>query len=416
MENSLVDFFERFKTKKEYIGVEFEHFITNQKLETLDYFSGAKYILNKLVNNNWEILTDHKGSPLSIKKNKNFITVEPGGQLEISLSKSKNILEIDKKYKSIMKEIKDILKDNHRIIAIGYHPKTKINELDILPKKRYSYMYDYFKSCSKYAHNMMKGTCSTQVIIDYKSEKDFIKKYRVANFLSPIFYRLFDCSPIFEGEINKKNNLRMEIWKHTDNKRCGILKESLDKKDFGFKDYAKYIMNLEPIFIKTDNKIVYTKNKRVKDIENLKFDKNIIDHILGMTFLDNRLKTYIEIRTPDALPYPYNLSIVSIIKNIFYNKENLDYYYDLSLDYNFQDISNLKKELINSYDVQMKDISLDGFVKKLFERVINVSTKEEKKYIDILKEKIEKYDSLSNWLKDIYLKNKKEFKDEISYF
>lgn len=85
-------------------------------------------------------------------------------------------------------------------------------------------MYDYFKNKGTMAHNMMKGTASLQVTIDYLNEEDFKRKYFLSNVLTPIFYGLFDNTYIFEKEPLETYTIRQKIWENTDKERSGLLK------------------------------------------------------------------------------------------------------------------------------------------------------------------------------------------------
>jgi glutamate--cysteine ligase len=106
-----------------------------------------------------------------------IITLEPGGQIEISINALAEIAEIQKKYSIFLKDIIPILKQNNQwMLCIGYHPRTSIQNCRSTPKNDISYMSAYFENTGKYGHYMMKGTASLQVVIDYHYENDFIKK------------------------------------------------------------------------------------------------------------------------------------------------------------------------------------------------------------------------------------------------
>ncbi len=115
---------------------------------------------------------------ICLNKNNDEINLEPGGQIEFSFSPKNSIREIEKTYNTMINDLEPILKDNnYNLITLGYQPVTKINELKILPKKRYKMMFDHFKKRGELAHNMMLGTASTQISLDYSSEEDFSKKF-----------------------------------------------------------------------------------------------------------------------------------------------------------------------------------------------------------------------------------------------
>ncbi|MBU5676036.1 glutamate--cysteine ligase [Alkaliphilus sp. MSJ-5] len=316
------------------IGVEFEHIVVKEDtLQSVTYYGeeGIEGILNKL------LLKGYKGKYegdylVGLMGEDREITLEPGGQLEVSIKPCDTIDEIKSIYFNFLNDIVPILEErNLLLMAIGYHPKSSIDQIPFNPKKRYEYMSKYLGEKGKYAHNMMKGTAALQVSIDYINEEDFIRKFRVANFISPLLYLISDNSPIFEGQIYYKFGLRSLIWENTDKQRSDIVPNSLNKK-FGYKDYGKYILSVPPILVMKDGEFIGTGDKTVEQImEEYTFSEEEIDHIMTMVFPDVRAKNYIELRMGDSLPYPYNFSYITLIKGIFYNEIALEYLYKLSL-------------------------------------------------------------------------------------
>lgn len=323
------------------VGAEFEHFIlSTSTLEAVSYYGsqGVESTLKRLLDKGWE--GKYEGDYLvGLNREGTTITLEPGSQLEISIKADKKIVNIEREYIRFLEDIIPILKEKKQeLMCLGYQPKSKIDEIKIIPKERYKYMFDYFKTRGKYAHNMMKGTASTQITIDYGSEEDFIKKFKVANVLSPVISALFDNSPYFEGEKYRKHLLRVDIWENCDSHRCGIVPLTMDG-DFGYKKYAQYILNSPPIIILEDNHVSYTKDKLVKEIFNPNnYHIEELEHILTMVFPDVRLKKFIEIRMADSVPYPLNLSLIALIKGIMYDEENLQEVYNYVKDLKEKDI------------------------------------------------------------------------------
>lgn len=399
------------------LGTEFEHFIINSKtLESYNYLEnhGLKVVMSKIMALGWAILIQEDEHVLGLIKEGNTITLEPGSQIEISIRVCENIEEIDKIYCDVIREIKSVLTEDQLIVSLGYHPKTQIEDIPFLPKKRYEFMSEYLKKQGKFAHNMMKGTASTQVAIDFSSEEDFIKKFRVANFLSPFLSRIFDASPIFQGEMFKGENLRIDIWNNMDGDRSKIVPLALDKK-FSYVDYAEYILNLPPILVFHNNEYIFTEGKKVKEItEEYNFNSEEVLHLMSMPFPDVRVKNYIEIRMPDAINYPLNLGIPALIKGIFYKQENLDKYYALSLKYNNEDIEHIKSELIAGIDVSYKGLSVQDVSEELIRDGIVGLGEFEACYLKEILAMIENKTSYSRELKALYRKDRVSFLKAIS--
>lgn len=322
------------------IGVEFEHFIVDKEtLKTISYYgtNGVEDTLIDLVALGWK--GKYEGEHLLGLSKDNFtITLEPGSQLELSIKPFKGLEDIEREYKSFLGEIVPILEvKGQTLITTGYQPESQISDIRMIPKQRYGYMFEYFKTKGQYAHNMMKGTASVQLSLDYSSEEDYVKKFKIANALSPVLYAMFDNSPFFESEVSDKHCLRTKIWGSCDSDRCGIV-EGTFKTSFGYKKYSEYILNTPPIFIDDGNSVTLTGNKLYKDIFNPdSYSIEELEHVLTMVFPDVRAKKFIEIRMMDAVPYPLNFAAIALWKGILYDENNLNIVYEyintLSLDH-----------------------------------------------------------------------------------
>lgn len=332
------------------IGIEFEHFVIyKDTFKTVSYYgeNGVAETLKDLGKNGWN--SRYEGEYiLELGKDNKTVTLEPGSQLELSLTADISIKNIEKGYLEFLKELLPILDSkNQALIAVGYHPVTKIDEIKLLPKKRYDYMFEYFKKRGSHAHNMMKGTAALQVSMDYKDEEDYKKKFRVTNVLSPILYSLFENAVFFEGEKYEKHNLRAFIWKNCDTNRSGVAEGALDE-NFGYESYAKYILNRPPIITIKKGKLEFTDEKLVREVFNPEdYEKEELEHMLTMFFPDVRTKKFIEIRMMDSIPYPLNFAVIALWKGLLYNKENLEKVYEYTKDINIEDIEKTKEEMFD---------------------------------------------------------------------
>ena len=296
------------------LGVEIEHFIVHKDtLEAVSYYEsgGVEDILEEMLRFGWEPVFED-GHLMSLNKNGMIVTLEPGAQIEVSMQPEVKIKNIEKSYLDFAKDIISIVENrNMALINLGYQPVTRIRDIKMIPKKRYKYMYDYFKNTGKYAHNMMKATASIQVSIDYENEQDYMTKNKVANYLSALIYYIFDNAPFFEGEVCKKAAFRSIIWNNCDDNRCGYPK-GVFNKDFNYTSYAQYLLDIKPIVIKKNDGIKSVGNNSVRDIFiPQEFTKEELEYIMTMAFPDVRTKKFIEIRMGDSLPYPYNFAYVA---------------------------------------------------------------------------------------------------------
>ncbi len=374
------------KEREEFkVGIEFEHFVVDKdSLKTISYYGeeGVGATLRELEKMGWA--AGYEGEYiLDLNKGNKTITLEPGAQLELSIKAQSNIKDIEEEYLEFLHEILPVLnRKNQSLINTAYHPVSKIGELKLLPKKRYDFMFNYFKTKGKYAHNMMKGTAALQVSIDFNSEEDYKRKFKIANALSPVLHGIYDNGFYFEGERWPKYNLRAEIWNNCDRDRCGIVGKALDE-DFGYEKYAEYLLNRPPIFVFKGGEVVYTGDKLVREIFDPEdYSTNELEHLFTMFFPDVRTKNYIEIRMMDSVPYPFNFSSVALIKGIFYNEENLKKVYNYIKDITIEDVKASKASIIEQ--------GLEGTLKG--ERILDIGKwlldlgkkglkEEEKKYL-----------------------------------
>lgn len=303
------------------IGAELEYFVVDDKThKSASYYEekGIHSILKSLVAKGF--LPDfEKANIIGVSNPDLAVTLEPGAQFEISLNPQKNLKLLEQNYLSFIQILEPVLaKNKQKLYSSGYHPLTEIEDVKIIPKKRYEFMSEYLSKQGTMALNMMKGTASIQVAVDYSSEKDFAEKMLLAAQLTPILSTVFDNSGVFEGKPYKDYCLRTKIWNNCDDDRCGIIPQVFDA-DFGYEKHAEYLLNLVPIFIlqageptKCEKPFKYIFNPE-KEIEEQ------LNHIFSMCFPDVRARNYIELRMTDSLPYPLNFAFLELVNEIFYN-------------------------------------------------------------------------------------------------
>lgn len=391
----LVEYFDSNERNEKLIGIEIEHFILEQEtLKAVSYYQkqGIEDILKELKKSGWEPIYE-KEYLVGLNKKEAAISLEPGGQIELSIAPREKITDIEKIYFSFLKEIIPILEARNKVLyTIGYQPVSSINDIPILPKSRYKYMFKYFNDKGKYAHNMMKGTGSLHINIDFYSEKDYIKKNRIANFLSPFIYAIFDNSPFFEGNICQNPSFRALIWDNCDSDRCGLI-NNLFKSNFDYQNYAEYVLNTPLIISKNEDKLKFTDDKLFKEVfDPCNYSKNNIKHGLSMVFPDVRTKKYLEIRMSDSIPYPYNLGYVAFWKGLLYVEENVDYFYSQIKNYTEQTIKKVREQIklkgIKANFPPDSNNNILEFFKPVLKLAKNGLTTKERKYLSVIEDMI----------------------------
>jgi glutamate--cysteine ligase len=385
----IVNYFRRNEKKEQdfKLGIEFEHFIIDKEsLRAITYYEdgGVQDTLKQLLKKGWK--GKYEGEYLlGLERDGTTVTLEPGAQVELSIKPYKEIKHIEREYIDFLEEIIPILdKKGQQLIAVGYQPESKIEDIPFIPKSRYKYMSEYFESRGSLAHNMMKGTASLQVTLDYKSEVDYMKKFTVANALSPIISAIFDNGPFFEGRIWDKNNIRTKIWLNCDSDRCGVVNSLLDPdEEFSYKKYAEYILNTPPILIDDGKNVKYTGDtpyRELFDVENYTMEE--LEHVFTMVFPDVRLKKFIEIRMTDEVPYPLNFAGAALWKGLLYNEKNLNKLYNLFIDISIEDINKAKLDAIeHGVDGKMQNKAIYDIGKMIVGMAKEGLNEGEKKYL-----------------------------------
>ncbi|MDR0697553.1 MAG: hypothetical protein LBF68_08545, partial [Christensenellaceae bacterium] len=352
------------KQGKESIGVEIEHFVAFADTNAPVNYSGANGVnaILRAIQKHFEeqgyvTLLDNTEQHLVSLRTKNcYISLEPGAQLEMSLGTFISIRSFLVKYNKIRAIIDPVLKEfGYVLITKGYRPVGLVDDIELLPSARYQIMDEYFKKIGGNGIHMMRQTAATQVSIDYFSEEDFIKKFRLANVLTPFFAFITDNSTVFENK-DSRTMVRTTVWENVDPDRAGFTHDSLDRDNFGFEGYARYVLDRPPLMITNSQKAYEpTYNLTSREIFNdhiLNTDE--IQHLLSLFFPYVRLKNYIEIRMADSMPIYDVLGFIALIKGIFYSTSVLD-----KLCTRFSSINKL--DAINAFE-SLKSDGIDAVV------------------------------------------------------
>ena len=320
------------KEKKNFkIGVEHEKFLfDNSRNKRVDY-QKIKEMFSALIEFGWNPIFEEENIIGLNKAGKN-ISLEPGNQIELSGDKLNNIHEACAESHDYLFELKQVTKKlNLSIVSAGFDPISKINNVPNNPKQRYKLMTKDMPLGGELSLDMMYRTCGTQLNIDYNSEEDFMKKFKIVNSLVPISIALFANSSIVEKKKSNYLSYRSKVWQNT--ARSGLPKIFLENLDF--EKYADFIINFPILFIQEKGKYLSGKNYtfldfingKINEINNrLPTDNDLATH-LSTIFTENRLKKYIELRSMDACGWDCLCSGPAFNVGILYG--NLDEVYDI---------------------------------------------------------------------------------------
>jgi len=346
--SDIVNFFEEGCKKKNKlkIGVEHEKFVFNNKSKSRINFQTVLKIFHYLRKYNWRPIKEGKNI-ISLSKENKTITLEPGNQIELSGAKLNNLhLSCSESYK-FLKELGLACESlNLNMMSVSFDPISNLKKVPKNPKLRYKIMTKEMPKNGKLSLEMMHQTTGTQINLDYTSEKDFIKKFKLASNLVPLSIAIFANSPFKENKLNKYLSYRSKVWQNTS--RGGLPKSYLE--GMNFEKYADYIMNYPLLFFKKKNNYLFSKNKTFKDfIENkireLDFKgptKKDLEIHLSTIFTEIRLKKYIEIRSLDTCEWSCHCAGPAFFLGILY--QNLDTALDIIKNWKAEEVLNAYKE------------------------------------------------------------------------
>jgi len=332
------------KTHQFKIGIEHEKFIFDlNKNKRVDYSTILK-MFKALYEFGWKPILEYENI-IGLKKNGKNITLEPGNQIELSGDQLNNIHEACSESQDYLFELKQVIKKlNLKIVSAGFDPISKISEIPNNPKQRYEIMTKDMPDGGELSLDMMYRTCGTQLNLDYNSEEDFMKKFKVVNSIVPVSIALFANSSIVEKKNSNYFSYRSKVWQNTS--RGGLPEIFFDNMDF--EKYSEFTMNFPILFIQKDNRYISGKkylfsnfmNGKIKEIGNKLPTENDLTIHLSTIFTENRLKKYIELRSMDACGWDCLCAGPAFNTGILYG--NLDEAFELVSKWD-------KNKIINAY-------------------------------------------------------------------
>jgi glutamate--cysteine ligase len=292
------------KTQDFKIGIEHEKFLFNNHDNKRINYSKVKEMFSALLEFGWNPILE-KENIIGLNKGGKSITLEPGNQIELSGDKLNNVHEACAESQDYLFELRQVTKKlNIKIVSAGFDPISKLNEIPNNPKQRYEIMTKDMPLGGELSLDMMYRTCGTQLNIDYNSEKDFIKKFRVINSIVPISIALFSNSSIVEKKNSGYLSYRSKVWQNTS--RGGLPKLFFD--ELNFEKYAEFVINFPILFIQDKDTYISGQKYTFKDFmdgkiseigNRLPAESDLTTH-LSTIFTENRLKKYIELRSMDT--------------------------------------------------------------------------------------------------------------------
>jgi glutamate--cysteine ligase len=342
------------------LGTEHEKFgYTMDDLQPLPYEGsrGIRVVLTRLAEDfGWQpVLED--GQPIALLDETGAsITLEPGGQLELSGALLDNIHQTCTEVNTHLRQVRAVCEPlGIGFLGMGFQPRCRREDMPWMPKARYRIMREYMQKVGSLGHDMMTRTCTVQVNLDFASETDMVEKFRISLALQPIATAMFANSPFTDGRPNGFVSYRSAVWEDTDPDRTGML-PFVFEDGMGFERYADYMLDVPMYFVYRDGRYVDAAGQSFRDFLDGRLPalpgerptlKDWEDH-LTTAFPEVRLKRYLEMRGADGGPWARLCALPALWAGLLYHRPSLEAAWELTRDWSMAERIQLRHDVPRS--------------------------------------------------------------------
>lgn len=269
---------------------------------------------------------EERGAIVALEKQGASITIEPGGQLELSGLPVRGAGEACEEFQAHLDELERAAEPLGIVwLALGLSPAVAVGDAPRMPKERYRIMRQYLPTRGKLALHMMQLTATVQANVDFADESDMVRKMRAATAVTPVVSALFANSSLAEGRPSGLVSRRLDIWRDTDPDRCGLLHFVFDP-DFGYERYVQWALDVPMFFVVRDGTYFPTPGVTFREFlcEGWRGQRaRLRDFATHLTtlFPEVRLKRVIELRGADAVPTGLACSVPALWKGLLYDAQ-----------------------------------------------------------------------------------------------
>ncbi|WP_179378609.1 glutamate--cysteine ligase [Jannaschia marina] len=288
----------------------------------------------------WTPVTEG-GLLIGLEKAGANISLEPGGQLELSGAPLETIHQTCDEVNTHLAEVKAVADGiGAGFIGLGAAPEWTHADMPLMPKGRYKLMDAYMDKVGTMGKVMMRRTCTVQVNIDFASEADMVQKLRVAMALQSVATALFSNSPFFEGQPNGHKSWRSRVWRDLDAARTGIPEFVFDE-GFGFEQWVDYALDVPMYFVYRDGTYIDALGQSFRDFLRGELPalpgetpqmSDWADHLTTL-FPEARIKKYMEMRGADGGPWRRLCALPAFWVGLMYDQSSLDAAWDIAKDW-----------------------------------------------------------------------------------
>jgi len=321
------------------IGTEHEKFVyrtADHRAPSYDEPGGIRDLLNGLTEFGWKPVIEN-GNVIALSGADGTISLEPAGQFELSGAPLENLHQSCAESGRHLEQCKAIGEQlGLGFLGLGMWPDKTRAELPIMPKGRYKIMLNYMPKVGSLGLDMMLRTCTIQTNLDYSSEADMVKKFRVGLALQPVATALFANSPFTEAKPNGFKSFRSHIWEDTDPDRTGML-PFVFEEGFGYERYCDYALDVPMYFVYRDGRYIDVAGESFRSFLDGKLPQlpgekprlaDFIDH-LSTAFPEVRLKSFLEMRGADGGRWGRICALPALWVGLLYDDQALDAAWDL---------------------------------------------------------------------------------------
>jgi glutamate--cysteine ligase len=417
----LVDYFtEGFKPKSDWrIGTEHEKFPfykANNRPVPYDGDNGIRALLDGLRDQyGWTGV--YEGEYIIALSDPNSlanISLEPGGQFELSGAPLNTVGETCIEISEHLRQVKDIGdKLGIGFLGLGASPVWTRAETPIMPKGRYKIMAPYMDKVGTMGRDMMFRTCTVQVNLDYSDEADMVKKLRTSIALQPLATALFSNSPFLEGKPNGYQSFRSHVWTDTDNARAGMT-PFVFEGGMGFERYVDYALDVPMYFVMRDGKYLNTAGESFRKFLDGKLPqlpgekptlKDWADHLTTI-FPEVRLKKYLEMRGADSGLQDKLCALPAFWVGLLYEQSALEAAYDLIKNATAEQRQSMRDEVpVHGLNAKFMGHSLRDLAKEVLaiaRKGLNLRHNSESQFLDVLDDEVHSRHTQSDKLLEQY--------------
>ena len=335
------------------IGTEHEKFVyrtADHRAPSYDEPGGIRDLLNGLMRFGWEPVVEN-GKVIALSGNDGTISLEPAGQFELSGAALDNLHQTCSEAARHLGQCKMVGDElGLGFLGVGMWPDKARSDLPVMPKGRYRIMLNYMPKVGSLGLDMMLRTCTIQVNLDYASEADMVKKFRVGLALQPVATALFANSPLTEGKPNGYKSFRSHIWEDTDPDRTGML-PFVFEDGFGYDRYLDYALNVPMYFVYRDGQYIDVAGESFRAFLDGKLPQlpgekpRVSDFVahLSTIFPEVRLKSFLEMRGADGGRWGRICALPAFWVGLLYDQTALDAAWDLAKDWSIEEREELRR-------------------------------------------------------------------------